>query len=62
MYFAIFISLYLNDIKDKFFLHGLEGVDTSSLKLFFLLYADDDDIFRNSSWVTERIRYFKILL
>ena len=45
MSFAIFISLYLNDIKDKFFLHGLEGVDTSSLKLFLLLYADDLTIF-----------------
>ena len=38
-------SMYLNDIEDEFFLHGLEGVDIGSLKLFLLLYADDMTIF-----------------
>ena len=38
-------SMYLNDIEDEFILHGLEGVDIGSLKLFLLLYADDMTIF-----------------
>ena len=38
-------SMYLNDIEDEFFLHGLEGVDIGVLKLFLLLYADDMTIF-----------------
>ena len=37
--------MYLNDIEEEFFLHGLEGVDIGSLKLFLLMYADDMTIY-----------------
>ena len=37
--------MYLNDIEDEFYLHGLEGIDIGSFKLFLLLYADDMTIF-----------------
>ena len=37
--------MYLNDIEDKFYLNGVEGIDVGSIKLFLLLYADDMTIF-----------------
>ena len=38
-------SMYLNDIEDEFYLHGLEGINVGTIKLFLLLYADDMTIF-----------------
>ena len=36
------LSMYLNDIEDEFYLNGIEGIDLHHIKLFLLLYADDN--------------------
>ena len=38
-------SMYLNDIEDEFYLHGIEGFNIYQIKLFLLLYADDITIY-----------------
>ena len=49
------IFMYLNDIEEKFYLKGFKGIDTDSVKLFLLLYADDMIFFflkhlKDSQW------------
>ena len=41
-------SMYLNDLKDDFYLKGAKGEDVYMLILFILLYADDVILFANS--------------
>ena len=38
-------SLYINDIEDEFYLHGMDGIEVDAIKLFLLLYADGINIF-----------------
>ena len=42
-------SMYINDIEEEFYLHGSEGIDVGSIKLFLLLYADDMTIFAETA-------------
>ena len=42
-------SMYFNDIEEEFYLHGPEGIDVGSFKLFLLLYADDMTIFTETA-------------
>ena len=37
--------MYLHDIEDEFYLHGVEGINIYQIKLFLLLYADDITLF-----------------
>ena len=38
-------SMYLNDIENDFYLHGIEGINIYQIKVFLLLYADDITLF-----------------
>ena len=40
--------MFLNDIESVFYEKGLDGIDIDSLKIFFILYADDIVLFVNS--------------
>ena len=42
-------SLYLNNIEDKFYLNGIEGIDLHHIKLVLLLYADDITVFSETA-------------
>ena len=42
-------SMYINDIEEEFYLHGSEGIDVGSFKLFHRLYADDMAIFAETA-------------
>ncbi len=42
-------AMYVNDLEDDFYLHGVEGVDVGMIKLLLLLYADDIIIFAQSA-------------
>ena len=42
-------SMYLNDIEDEFYLHGIEGINIYQIKLFLLLYADDITLFSETA-------------
>ena len=42
-------SMYLNDIEDEFYLHGVEGINIFQIKLFLLLYADDITLFSEAA-------------
>ena len=42
-------SMYINDIEDEFYLHGIDGIEIDSIKLFLLLYADDITIFSETA-------------
>ena len=37
--------MYINDIEDEFYLHGMDGIEVDAIKLFLLLYADGINIF-----------------
>lgn len=41
--------MYINDIEDCFYINGVDGLDTGTLKLFLLLYADDITIFSETA-------------
>ena len=41
--------MYLNDIEDEFYLHGIEGINIYQIKLFLLLYADDITLFSETA-------------
>ncbi len=41
-------AMYVNDLEDDFYLHGVEGVDVGMIKLLLLLYADDIIYFLHS--------------
>ena len=41
--------MYINGIEDKFYLHGIDGIEIGSIKLFLLLYADDITIFAETA-------------
>ena len=42
-------SMYINAIVEEFCLHGSEGIDVGSIKLFLLLYDDDMTIFAETA-------------
>ena len=42
-------SMYINDIEDEFYLHGIDGIEVDAIKLFLLLYADDITIFSETA-------------
>ena len=41
--------MYLNDIEDEFYIHGIEGINIYQIKLFLLLYADDITLFSETA-------------
>ena len=41
--------MYLNDIEDEFYLHGIEGINIYQRKLFIPLYADDITLFSETA-------------
>ena len=43
------VSMYINDIEDEFYLHGIDGIEIDSIKLFLLLYEDDITIFSETA-------------
>ena len=42
-------SMYINDIEDEFYLHGINGIEIDTIKVFLLLYADDITIFAETA-------------
>ena len=44
-----FFSMYINDIEDEFYLHGINGIEIDTIKVFLLLYADDITIFAETA-------------
>ena len=42
-------SIYINDIEDEFYLHGINGIEIDTIKVFLLLYADDITIFAETA-------------
>ena len=45
----ILFAMYVNDIEREFITKGADGVDLGFMKLFLLLYADDNVIFSESA-------------
>ena len=41
--------MFVNDIENIFVVNGVEGIDVNMFKIFLILYADDNDIFANTS-------------
>ena len=41
--------MYLNDIKDEFYFHGIEEINIFQINLFLLLYADDITLFSETA-------------
>lgn len=48
-------AMYINDIEDCFYLNGVDGLDTGTLKLFLLLYADDITVFSETAEGLQRV-------
>ena len=42
-------SMYLNNIEDEFYLHGIEVINIYQIKLLLLLYADDITLFSETA-------------
>ena len=42
-------SMYINDIEDEFYLHGINGIEIDTIKVFLLLYADNITIFAETA-------------
>ena len=49
VYNLSFFSMYINDIADEFYLHGINGIEIDTLKVFLLLDADDITIFAETA-------------
>ena len=53
-------SMYINDIEDEFYLHGIDGIEVDAIKLFLLLYADNITFFfRNCRRIARGIEFIK---
>lgn len=42
-------SVFLNDIEDIFLTKGVNGIDVNMLKIFLLLYSDNNVLFASAS-------------
>ena len=46
---SFLFSMYINDIEDEFYLHGIDVIEVDAIQLFLLLYADDIIIFSETA-------------
>ena len=42
-------SMYINDMEDEFYLHGINGIEIDTIKVFLLLYADNITTFAETA-------------